>query len=356
MNNEGKEIYMQMKSICLEGNLVDNGWIENLKYESGKTNLNAVMILSEIVYWYRPTEVRDEFTGQVIGYKKKFAADKLQMRYEALGNRLGLTKRQVKDACDFLKEKELITVEFRTVETSIGKLPNIMYIEPIVDNLKMITGINRVSHDHQCPDVDHPTSERNTPSGKTKDNTTSKPALHTVNSETITEITPETSPESKSIHLSTNSSTISIPRNKSNEDRLIYYSSDRIIDQIYQNCGFDDMNNYFEILDGEGREYIEPIKRAIKDMIRNRTTHITVNDGTSRKKIEVDRDSVITQLLKLNISAIKMAIEAMLDYRLYTPIQNPIEFCKTVLYNEVDQWECRMQQKIDDAMLKFRSG
>ena len=51
-----------------------------------------------------------------------------------------------------------------------------------------------------------------------------------------------------------------------------------------------------------------------------------------------------------------MAIEAIVEYRSKTPIQNPIEFCKTVLYNEADQWEYRMQQKIDDAMLKFRSG
>ena len=41
------EIYMKMKDISLEGNLIDSGWIENLKYENWKTNLNAVMILSE---------------------------------------------------------------------------------------------------------------------------------------------------------------------------------------------------------------------------------------------------------------------------------------------------------------------
>ncbi len=27
------EIYMKMKDISLEGNLIDSGWIENLKYE-----------------------------------------------------------------------------------------------------------------------------------------------------------------------------------------------------------------------------------------------------------------------------------------------------------------------------------
>ncbi len=29
------------------------------------------MFLADIVYWYRPTEVRDELTGQIVGYKTK---------------------------------------------------------------------------------------------------------------------------------------------------------------------------------------------------------------------------------------------------------------------------------------------
>ena len=151
------EIYMKMKDISLEGNLIDSGWIENLKYENGKTNLNAVMILSEIVYWYRPVEIRDESTGAVLGYKKKFKKDKLQKTYEALGERFGLSKRQAKLACDYLKEKGIITVEFRTIKAGDRTLPNVMFVEPVIEELKKITGVNR------SVNVWYPTIECNTP-------------------------------------------------------------------------------------------------------------------------------------------------------------------------------------------------
>ena len=172
------EIYMKMKDISLEGNLIDSGWIENLKYENGKTNLNAVMILSEIVYWYRPVEIRDESTGAVLGYKKKFKKDKLQKTYEALGERFGLSKRQAKLACDYLKEKGIITVEFRTIKAGDRTLPNVMFVEPVIEELKKITGVNR------SVNVGYPTIECNTPnnsdgeSEKDKNCNLDKPSEH----------------------------------------------------------------------------------------------------------------------------------------------------------------------------------
>ena len=172
------EIYMKMKDISLEGNLIDSGWIENLKYENGKTNLNAVMILSEIVYWYRPVEIRDESTGAVLGYKKKFKKDKLQKTYEALGERFGLSKRQAKLACDYLKEKGIITVEFRTIKAGDRTLPNVMFVEPVIEELKKITGVNR------SVNVGYPTIECNTPNNsdgepkKDKEEDSKKPSEH----------------------------------------------------------------------------------------------------------------------------------------------------------------------------------
>ncbi|MFP1483844.1 hypothetical protein ACLB1S_19830 [Escherichia coli] len=47
---------------------------------------------SEIVYWYRPTEVRDEHTGALLGYRKRFQGDKLQRSYRRLLNSLALGK------------------------------------------------------------------------------------------------------------------------------------------------------------------------------------------------------------------------------------------------------------------------
>lgn len=138
-----KNIVLEMKNLNIEGNVIDNGWIENLRYDNGKPNMNAIMILSEIVYWYKPTLVRDEITGEVKGYKKKFKADKLQKSYEALGDRIGITKRQAKACCDFLKKKGLITVEFRRVTVNGRMYNNVMFVEPVVENLKKITGVDR---------------------------------------------------------------------------------------------------------------------------------------------------------------------------------------------------------------------
>ena len=75
-----KNIVLEMKNLNIEGNVIDNGWIENLRYDNGKPNMNAIMILSEIVYWYKPTLVRDEITGEVNGFILKNITD-----YEIIG-------------------------------------------------------------------------------------------------------------------------------------------------------------------------------------------------------------------------------------------------------------------------------
>ena len=112
----------------------------------------------------------------VLGYKKKFKKDKLQKTYEALGERFGLSKRQAKLACDYLKEKGIITVEFRTIKTSQGRVPNVMFVEPVIEELKKITGVNR------SVNVGYPTIECNTPNNSEvepkidKDNNLEKPS------------------------------------------------------------------------------------------------------------------------------------------------------------------------------------
>lgn len=145
------EIFMQIKDMALHGNIIDNGWIENIKFKDGKPNMIAIMILSEIIYWYIPSEIRDEYSGRIIGYKKKFKADKLQKQYQDFADRFGITKRQAINACKFLKDMNIITIEFRRILNYNGKFcNNVMFIEPVVENLKRITGINRVVTETNC--------------------------------------------------------------------------------------------------------------------------------------------------------------------------------------------------------------
>ncbi|MBL9029318.1 MAG: hypothetical protein JNK42_02465, partial [Caedimonas sp.] len=66
-----------MKNLHLEGNIIPMEWFGHLKFGSGKPDMNAILILSDIVYWYRPVVVRDEQTGMVRGYRKKFKSDLL---------------------------------------------------------------------------------------------------------------------------------------------------------------------------------------------------------------------------------------------------------------------------------------
>jgi hypothetical protein len=106
-------------------------------------NLTAAVILSDIVYWYRPQEIRNEATGQVVEQRRRFKADKLQKSYQAWADQFGLTKRQVKDAVLFLRKQGLITTEFRQVRTDSGLvLSNVMFVEPVLARIEAITTID----------------------------------------------------------------------------------------------------------------------------------------------------------------------------------------------------------------------
>jgi hypothetical protein len=139
MNNQLPPEVMAMKDINFSGNIIPFNWYNHLRYDSGKTNLNAIIILSEIVYWYRPSEVRDEETGQLLGYKKKFKADKLQRSHQSFSDQFGLTKKQVRDALGFLEDNGLITKELRTIATQGVTLSNVLFIGIVPAKIKAIT-------------------------------------------------------------------------------------------------------------------------------------------------------------------------------------------------------------------------
>lgn len=94
--SSGNVIVDQLISFSFQGNVIPDLWYDNIKFKSGKTNLGAIVILADILYWYRPSEIRDESTGKLIGYAKKFRSDLLQRSYEQLGNKFGLSNAFIK--------------------------------------------------------------------------------------------------------------------------------------------------------------------------------------------------------------------------------------------------------------------
>ena len=68
LNSTGNQIVDKMMQLGISGNIIPNSWYKTIRYESGKPNLVAITLLSDIVYWYRPQEKRDELTGETIGF------------------------------------------------------------------------------------------------------------------------------------------------------------------------------------------------------------------------------------------------------------------------------------------------
>lgn len=129
----------ELINFALSGNVVHSAWFKTITTENGKADLVAINILAEIVYWYKPTEVRDELTGQHVGWKNKYREDLLQKSYASLANEFGLSERQVKAAIVRLEDLGVITRVFRTINANGMVLNNVLYIQLNVEQLKKIS-------------------------------------------------------------------------------------------------------------------------------------------------------------------------------------------------------------------------
>lgn len=123
-----------------EGNIIPHSWYQHIKLPSGEPDLVAIVLLSDIIWWYRPVIERDETTGEIISIRKKFKEDMLQKQHESWSKLFGFTKRQVKDAVLRLVKMGLLKREFRCITTKDGlKVSNVMFLEPILTGIQDIT-------------------------------------------------------------------------------------------------------------------------------------------------------------------------------------------------------------------------
>lgn len=117
-----------MGKINISGNVVPQMWYRTVIKDNGKPYLLAITILADIVYWYRPAELRDEGTGQVTGWKKRFKGDMLQKTYQQYSDLFGESKRSIKAAFDRLESLGVVKRFFRNVTLNGMVLNNIMFI------------------------------------------------------------------------------------------------------------------------------------------------------------------------------------------------------------------------------------
>lgn len=145
-----------MYNYGLEGNVVDHTWYEIFRLRKGipeegeeqlfgKPHLEAIILLSDIVYWYRP-KVEKDHNGK-ISLAKKFSADILQRSYSQIESALGLTDREAKSAMLTLEFYGVARRVFRTITVNGLKLSNVMYIafDPIKLKDLMLSALEKRS-------------------------------------------------------------------------------------------------------------------------------------------------------------------------------------------------------------------
>ena len=138
----GHDVVDQVGSVHLEGNILPTNWFNSFRLDNGKPDVNAVILLSEIVYWHRPTTVRDEDSGQILRVKKKFKSDLLQRSYQSFSDQFGFSKQQVKEALDRLEQFGVIKRHFRTIDANNQKYNNVLFIELIAPVLFKVTTLS----------------------------------------------------------------------------------------------------------------------------------------------------------------------------------------------------------------------
>ena len=157
----------QMAGIVITGNVIPQNWYRAIVKPTGKPYVEAIMILADIVYWYRPTEVRDEMTGQTTRLQKKFHGDLLQRSYQQISDQFGISKRQAARAIVALEELGVIRREFRDLKINGRSVNNVMYLELIPGRLQELTNPLQEDNKSVSPILE-------TPHAKNKDRTIGK--------------------------------------------------------------------------------------------------------------------------------------------------------------------------------------
>lgn len=121
----GNEAVDAMAAMAVTGNVIPATWYKTITTPSGKADLVAINILSDVLYWYRPREVRDEYTGDIVAYQKRFAADYLQRSYEQLSEHFGILTFAVEEARfpSLTWENELFLLTFFCSDWESAALP-----------------------------------------------------------------------------------------------------------------------------------------------------------------------------------------------------------------------------------------
>lgn len=310
----GNAIVDEVSEMNFSGNVVPLTWFKTMLGESGKPMLLAIDLLADIVYWYRPKEIRDEGTGDLIGFQKRFKADLLQRSYRQIEQRFGVTKKQARTALDYLCKIGVIRKHLRNELTSDGTpLHNNMYLELVPEKLKELT----------YPQFDDDVPLREPPSANEDTRVvTCKTDGGALNVTTSTEITTEINNINNNNHINTEPDVMETMR-----------AYEEIIKK----------NIEYEILvqynNGIYRKNIDEIVILMVETVSIPRKYIYI--GGTRFPYEI----VKSQFLKLNYEHILYVITCMKDNT--TKVKNIRSYLLTTLYNAPNTIDSYYQAEVN---------
>jgi hypothetical protein len=274
-NYNTTEAVKQIGTMEFTGNVIPHAWYQNnlLKLENGRSNLLAITILSDIIYWYRPTIVIDEGTGHIKSVNKKFQHEKLHKTYQSWAVQFGVSKRSVQEACYFLKRKGLISIEIKDgwVVKNSPVMNNVTFFEPIPEMILVINDPTKVDNyplDWSAAKKDNgieaEVGSAEMSSRAQPGVTCRTPECETnteITSETSTEITPNTWSEASSDEIKENSSVDSgnpekvealVLANKKNKAATKRELMQAAVNDPKSIAFFENLRNKFQLYSGNG--------------------------------------------------------------------------------------------------------
>ncbi|MCD7884730.1 MAG: DUF6017 domain-containing protein [Lachnospiraceae bacterium] len=119
-------------------NTIPAAWFRTIRKATGKPNLTAIIILSEIVYWYQP-DILYGSDGEITGVKKRFEGDLLQRSYQQFAERFCINRRDATNAIVALEKLGVVKRIFRNARLGGRNISNILYLKLDVERLKELT-------------------------------------------------------------------------------------------------------------------------------------------------------------------------------------------------------------------------
>lgn len=298
----------------ISGNVIPNTWYQTIQTPGGKPYLNAIILLADIVYWYRPTEIRDERSGKTTGMQQKFRDDLLQRSYAALSDQFGLSRKQIKDALVFLENLGVITRVFRNKIVGGQCLSNVMYLDLHAAKLYELTYPTSVAEE-TCREDSEVCTAGDT--GADFCDAAVYPQTETAPSEegrTNTENTTETSPE------------ISDPSIHPDQEIDAMEMHQAYEEIVKENIGYEYLMKDRDLLDDHER--IDELTNLIVDTVSLPRKTVRIGGADHPWKL------VQSKFLKLTGDHIRYVLRTL--SRNDTRIQNIRAYLLTTLYNAMD--------------------